>query len=109
MINAKVFAAMKPTAFLTNLARGGVVDEDALIEALARQEDRGRGARRVQPGAAAARRRRCGRSRTSSSPPIEGGFCDTYVDLAMPILEHNMRCFPAGDLKGMMNVARAAA
>ena len=39
----------------------------------------------------------------------QGGFCDTYVDLAMPILEHNMRCFLSGDLKGMMNVARAAA
>ena len=39
----------------------------------------------------------------------QGGFCDTYVDLAMPILEHNMRCFLSGDLKGMINVARAAA
>ena len=36
----------------------------------------------------------------------QGGFCDTYPDLAMPILEHNMRCFLKGDLKGMMNVAR---
>ena len=36
----------------------------------------------------------------------QGGFCDTYVDLAMPILEHNMRCFLNGDLKGMVNVAR---
>ena len=34
MIDAKVFAAMKPSAYLVNLARGGVVDEDALIEAL---------------------------------------------------------------------------
>ena len=39
----------------------------------------------------------------------QGGFCDTYVDLAMPILEHNMRCFLKGDLKGMVNVARPAA
>ena len=39
----------------------------------------------------------------------QGGFCDTYVDLAMPILEHNMRCFLKGELKGMINVARPAA
>jgi hypothetical protein len=31
------------------------------------------------------------------------------VDLAMPILEHNMRCFLKGDLKDMINVARPAA
>ena len=38
MINAKVFAAMKRSAYLTNLARGGVVDEAALIEALRTQQ-----------------------------------------------------------------------
>ena len=35
-IDAKIFAAMKPTSYLINLARGGVVDEAALIEALAK-------------------------------------------------------------------------
>jgi phosphoglycerate dehydrogenase-like enzyme len=39
----------------------------------------------------------------------QGGFCDTYPDLAMPIIEHNMRCFLAGDIKGMINLERAAA
>ena len=33
-VNDRVLAAMKPTAFLINLARGGVLDEDALIRAL---------------------------------------------------------------------------
>ena len=33
-VNDRVLSAMKPTAFLTNLARGGVLDEDALVRAL---------------------------------------------------------------------------
>ena len=108
MIDAKVFAAMKPTAYLVNLARGGVVDEDALVEAL-----------RWKTIAGAA----LDVFNQEPLPPDnplwtfpnviitthQGGFCDTYPDLAMPILEHNMRCFLNGDLKGMMNVARAAA
>jgi D-3-phosphoglycerate dehydrogenase len=34
MFNAAAFSAMKPGAFFVNLARGGVVDEESLIEAL---------------------------------------------------------------------------
>jgi phosphoglycerate dehydrogenase-like enzyme len=107
MIDAKVFAAMKRIAFLINLARGGVVDEAALIDAL--REKRIAGAAldvfNQEP--------------LPPDNPLwtfknviitthQGGFCDTYPDLAMPILEHNMRCFLKGDLKGMMNVARPA-
>jgi len=34
MIGSEAFARMKPTATLINVARGGVVDEDALVDAL---------------------------------------------------------------------------
>ena len=108
MIDAKVFAAMKPTSYLVNVARGGVVDEDALVDALRAGKIAGAGLD------------------VFSQEPLppdhplwdfknviitthQGGFCDTYVDLAMPILEHNTRCFLAGDLKAMVNVARPAA
>ena len=37
MVNAGVLEAMKPTAYLINVSRGGVVDDEALAEALQRQ------------------------------------------------------------------------
>lgn len=43
LINAQAFAAMKPSAFLINVARGRVVDEPALIAALAEKRIAGAG------------------------------------------------------------------
>jgi D-2-hydroxyacid dehydrogenase (NADP+) len=105
LINDKVFGAMKPTGFLVNLARGGVVDENALVEAL-----------RAKHIAGAALDVFTQEPLPSDHPlwtfpnviitTHQGGFCDTYVDLAMPILEHNMRCFLKGDSKDMINMVR---
>jgi len=43
LIRAEDFAAMKPTAFLINTARGKVVDEEALVEALQTRKIAGAG------------------------------------------------------------------
>lgn len=108
MIDAKVFAAMKPTAYLINVARGGVVDEDALVAALRAKTIAGAALDVFE------------REPLPADHPLwtfdnviitthQGGFCDTYVDLAMPILERNMRCFLGGNPNEMINVARPAA
>jgi phosphoglycerate dehydrogenase-like enzyme len=108
MIETRVFAAMKPTSYLINLARGGVVDEDAMVVALREKQIAGAALDVFE------------HEPLPPDHPLwtfpnviitthQGGFCDTYVDLAMPILERNVRCFLKGDLKGMINVARPAA
>ena len=43
MLNAAAFAAMKNTAFVINVARGPVIDHDALVEALAQGQIAGAG------------------------------------------------------------------
>jgi phosphoglycerate dehydrogenase-like enzyme len=102
MIGAAEFAAMRRGAFFVNLARGGVVDESALMEAL--------GSGRI--GAAALD--------VFDSEPLPadhpfykapnvlvtahlGGFFVEYPDLAIPTLEENMRRFLAGDSSNMVN------
>lgn len=108
MIDARVFAAMKPSAFMINVARGGVVDEDAMIAALREKQFAGAALDVFE------------HEPLPPEHPLwtfpnviitthQGGFCDTYVDLAMPILERNMRCFLNGDMKGMVNIARPPA
>jgi phosphoglycerate dehydrogenase-like enzyme len=108
LIGAAVFAAMKPTSFLVNLARGGVVDEEALVEALRRRRIAGAALDVFQ------------QEPLPPDHPLwsfenviitthQGGFCDVYVDLAMPTIEHNLRCFLGGEVAKMINVVRGAA
>jgi D-2-hydroxyacid dehydrogenase (NADP+) len=107
LIDARVFGAMKPTAYLINVARGGVVDEEAMVAALRDKKLAGAALDVFE------------HEPLPPDHPLwtfpnviitthQGGFCDTYVDLAMPILERNMRCFLDGNLKEMVNVVRAA-
>jgi phosphoglycerate dehydrogenase-like enzyme len=108
IIGAKVFAAMKPTAYLVNVARGGVVDEAALIEALNSGQIAGAAldvfAKEPLP----------------PDDPIYGarniiiyshlgGYSEGYEDRAMPTLAGNMACWLAGEPRKMVNIVRPPA
>ena len=105
MIGAGVLSAMKSTAYLVNLARGGVVDEPALLDVL----NRG--------GIAGAALDVFVEEPLPGDHPFwscdniiitthQGGFCDVYPDLALPTVETNMRCFLSGDTRSMINVVK---
>lgn len=64
MIGAEQFAAMKPTAFVVNVARGGLIDEEALHEALVAGEIAG-----------------AGLDVFTTEPPAEGGSARALLDL----------------------------
>jgi D-2-hydroxyacid dehydrogenase (NADP+) len=102
MIDASVLAVMKPTACLVNVARGGVIDESALIDALKMHRIAGAGldvfAKEPLP---------------PTSPlwtldnvivtPHVGGMSDVYAEQILPLLVHNLRAYSAGDSAAMMN------
>jgi phosphoglycerate dehydrogenase-like enzyme len=104
-IGANIFAAMKPTSYLVNLARGGVVDEDAMMAAL-----------RQGRIAGAALDVFSQEPLPDSHPlwamdnvlitPHQGGFYDDYVNEALPVIEHNLHKFLAGDTAGMTNLVK---
>lgn len=105
MINAEVLAAMKRGAFLINIARGGVVDEEALMAAL----DEGRiagAALDVFAEEPLPKGHPFWAMKNVIVTPHLAGFHDEYQDLAIPIVEHNIRKFLAGDIAGMINVVR---
>lgn len=96
IVNAEVFAAMKPTSYIINVARGGVVDEDALIDALEGGEIAGAGLdtflqEPLPPDHA------LWKAKNAIITPHLGGFNDTYVEKALPIFERNLRHFLAGE------------
>jgi D-2-hydroxyacid dehydrogenase (NADP+) len=105
IVNADVFAAMKPSAYLVNLARGGVVDEPALLDALRSKRIAGAAldvfAEEPLPTA----------SPFWSLPnviitPHLGGFNTRYASQALPIIEENFRRYFAGDFSNLINLAK---
>jgi D-2-hydroxyacid dehydrogenase (NADP+) len=103
LFGAKVFGAMKPSAYYISAGRGQTVDEDALAAALRERRIAGAGFDVFQ----------------AEPPPPEspfwqlpnvfitphvGGYVVEYEDFVMPLVIDNMRLFVAGRLSDMQNI-----
>lgn len=103
LIDARVLAAMKPSAFVINVARGGVLDEQALLDSLL-------GGRLAGAALDVFRREPLPpddplwRARNLLITPHIGGMSDVYLEQAYGIVRQNLRCFLDGRLEAMRNI-----
>jgi len=95
IVNDRVLSAMKPTAFLINLARGGVLDEEALLRALEQKRIAGAALDALAKEPLPADNPLWKLPNVYITPHI-GGFCDTYVIDAARQFEQSLAHFTAG-------------
>lgn len=103
IVDDRILSRMKPSSFLINVSRGGVVDEEALLATL-----------RADRIAGAALDVFTEEPLPADSPfwgmenvlitPKQGGYCDVYADHALPIILENMRRYIEGATDDMINV-----
>jgi len=104
VIDAAVLGAMKPGAFLVNLSRGGVLDEDALVDALRRGTIAGAGLDVFESEPLPPDHALWSFDNVIITPRV-GGMSDVYVEQCLPQLRQNLRAFLAGDTARMINRA----
>jgi phosphoglycerate dehydrogenase-like enzyme len=103
LVSREVLAAMKPSAFLINLARGGVLDEAALIEHLQSGKIAGAGLdiftkQPLPPD------NPLWRMPNVIITPNIGGRSDRFVEQTMAVVEPNLQAFVEGRLKDLRNL-----
>ncbi len=105
LVNAQMLAAMKPSAFLINIARGDVVDEVALIESLKSRKIAGAGLDVFDQEPLPPDHVLWTLDNVLITPHL-AGFHDEYPQRAMPILLHNVQKFLDGYFAAMINIVK---
>ena len=101
----RAIAAMKPTCCLTNLARGGVVDERALVEALENKRLAGAALDVFATEPLPPNHPFWDMDNVIVTPHL-GGFFEEYPDYALPVIEENFRRWLAGERKNLINLVQ---
>jgi len=105
IVDAEVFSAMKRSSYFINLARGGVVDEGALIQALESDRIAGAALDVFSQEPLPEQHPLWGIKNVILTPHL-AGFYDGYAASALPVVEENIRKFLAGDIANMINLVR---
>jgi D-2-hydroxyacid dehydrogenase (NADP+) len=103
LINRDVIGAMKPSAFLINLARGGVLDEAALIDHLQTGKIAG-AALDIFSKQPLPPDNPLWRMPNVIITPNIGGRSDRFVEQTLSIVEPNLQAFLDGRLKDLRNL-----
>lgn len=102
MVDSKVLSAMKPTAFLLNLGRGEVVDEDALIKVLKSGKIAGAALDTYCQEPLPKEHPFWGMKNVIVSPHV-AGMSDIYIEQLLPIFEENLQRFLKGERRNLLN------
>jgi D-2-hydroxyacid dehydrogenase (NADP+) len=102
IIGSKVLSAMKPTAFLLNLGRGELVDEEALASVLKSGKIAGAGLDTYLQEPLPKEHPFWGLKNVIVSPHV-AGMSDIYVEQALSILEENLRRYVKGERRNLLN------
>jgi len=102
IIGAKVLSSMKSTAFLINIARGELVDEEALLHALETEKIAGAALDVFSTEPLPKDHPLWGMKNLIITPHV-GGMSDIYKDQVMPIIEENLRRFLRGERWNLVN------
>jgi phosphoglycerate dehydrogenase-like enzyme len=105
LVNAKLLAAMKPSAYLVNLARGAVVDEEALLETLRSKRIAGAALDIFRQIPLPPEHPFWKLDNVIISPNVAGGS-EANHRMNVPIIEKNLRCFLQGRPQEMMNLVK---
>jgi phosphoglycerate dehydrogenase-like enzyme len=103
MVGAEVISAMKPSAFLLNLARGPVVDEEALIRALESKAIAG-AALDVFDEEPLPQNHPFWKMKNVIVTPHIGGASTSYAGQVLPIFKENLRRYFRGERHSLINV-----
>lgn len=103
IIDARVLGAMKPSAYLINVARGRVCDEDAIIAAVRSKQIAGAGLDVFSTTPLPADHPLWNIPGILLTPNL-GGLSTTYMEQSVPIVAQNLKCLMENRLGDLINV-----